>query len=810
MQEKLKFVVDMNKLVLSSTTNIYQTQNFLEQTKYLLNIEVFISKIAETIIKNLNKIEKLTSYDDVSCFMITADGCKQQFLFKFGDKSINTTDNDIIFFEMINKGDDIKQNDMRLKNFLKTHNKFEIDIVNYKRLTKIQDFAKLYIVSNTSGVNLPRLDINQQNIVTTVDKNMMVQGVAGSGKTNVCIEKIIFSACRNYTNKVLYSTFSRGLLNDTKLRVSNYISELEDFVLFYESGCVEFVDNNHKKALENKYGIFFFSEDDEHILYKIKNVINYLKNKVDYLLIQDIYKNVTGINTKIANENYFMKNYIPNIKNHQIKSGLQKLEKVSHETIYKEIFGMINGFCDIKNPLNKMTLNDYVKLRKDSFSSKECEIIYAIGQDYYNFLLQNNMTDINIIARELIKNIASIPKYALSIIDEVQDYSQVALYLLSKISIKMFCVGDALQMINPSYFNFSYLKNLLYEDEFSDVRELKHNYRNTKKIAEIVGNLANINRQTFGVHNFVLESSSIDSGIKTNTIYVEDDDFIKLVAKSSFDNFTFVVDSQKEKEDVKKILQNQEVLTVSEIKGLERDTVVAYNLLSNNKDRWKELENMAINRKTADENSVYRYYYNIFYVGITRAKQNLFVFENSEIPQFEEFFSNNFKRLNSKDSISALNKIVSKIEFTDSEIQERVNEFIKLEQYDNARFIARKVKDDILQKNLLATIDINEQFIQYGHYRDAGIKFWELGLTEQAKSQFILSGDDKLITLIDAVSDKNSSKLDINIVDYYLDLIDNETARDLILDTVKNDFEQLKNSFSEIKKNLKGERNVRK
>ena len=56
MQEKLKFVVDMNKLVLSSTTNIYQTQNFLEQTKYLLNIEVFISKIAETIIKNLNKL----------------------------------------------------------------------------------------------------------------------------------------------------------------------------------------------------------------------------------------------------------------------------------------------------------------------------------------------------------------------------------------------------------------------------------------------------------------------------------------------------------------------------------------------------------------------------------------------------------------------------------------------------------------------------------------------------------------------------------------------------------------------------------
>lgn len=37
----------------------------------------------------------------------------------------------------------------------------------------------------------------------------------------------------------------------------------------------------------------------------------------------------------------------------------------------------------------------------------------------------------------------------------------------------MFCVGDALQMINPSYFSFAYLKKLMYDEDLTSVAETK-------------------------------------------------------------------------------------------------------------------------------------------------------------------------------------------------------------------------------------------------------------------------------------------------------------------------------------------------
>ena len=152
-------------------------------------------------------------------------------------------------------------------------------IKKYKHEVDLRDFIKLYLISNKSGVNLPRLNQTQKQIVETVDKNILVQGVAGSGKTNICIDKIIFTACKNFTGKVLYTTFSRGLLIDTKLKIESYKQDLEQILQDYKNNDILFLDDNHKKALENKVGIYFFSDDDNEIIKKLEKVINYLTNK---------------------------------------------------------------------------------------------------------------------------------------------------------------------------------------------------------------------------------------------------------------------------------------------------------------------------------------------------------------------------------------------------------------------------------------------------------------------------------------------------------------------------------------------------
>ena len=193
----------------------------------------------------------------------------------------------------------------------------------------------------------------------------------------------------------------------------------------------------------------------------------------------------------------------------------------------------------------------------------------------------------------------------------------------------------------------------------------------------------------------------------------------------------------------------------------------------------------------------------MFYVGVSRAKQNIFVVEKVKIQQFEDFFANNFEQRDTKSAVKILNEIVGKIQFTQAEILDRVKEFIKLEQFDNARFMANKITDDIRRKNELSKIDVYKNYIHFGKYREAGIKFWEYGMTDEAKEQFTISKDDNLIELVEACSKNNNGGLNIDIVSYFEDVKDNKLAQKFIVETVQKDIANLKSSFKQIKENFK-------
>jgi len=150
-----------------------------------------------------------------------------KFVFKFGSQINNELNgSDIIFCEFLEK-DKLNESKFSVKEYLKQRKTLNFMIQRINKTQAVQDFNKLYLISNLSGVNLPRLSNLQREIVETVDKNILVQGVAGSGKTNICIDKIIFTACKNFSGKVLYTTFSRGLLIDTKLKVEAYKKDLQ-------------------------------------------------------------------------------------------------------------------------------------------------------------------------------------------------------------------------------------------------------------------------------------------------------------------------------------------------------------------------------------------------------------------------------------------------------------------------------------------------------------------------------------------------------------------------------------------------------
>ena len=801
-----KFEVDMQKVLLSSKSIVKKTENFISQTKYILDIDFFISQIAGNLVKEFDKIfsniDKQKFVNDASCFKIETSDKAFGFLIKFGFQFSEKLSNekDIIFYKFLNNSAEIRQNDIKIRNYLQKKSIFSVFISSTTDLSKDLNFNKLYRLSNSQNINFPLLSAEQLKLVETENQNVIIQGVAGSGKTNVCIEKLVYVASKNYGGKILYTTFSRGLLNDTKLKVDAFKNNLKSFLEKLENNNVVFLDENHKKAIENYLGIFFFV-DEENISKKIKKMISFFENQVDYFLIEDLYKKY--FEEKIfADEEFFVKNYLKNIKNYQISNKLPKLKNLSNEIIYKEIFGLIFGFC-AENKFDIITENEYIELRKNSFQKYECETIYQIALDYQSYISKNNMTDNNFASREMLKNLQKIPRYSLVVADEVQDFSQINLLLFKNIALKLFCTGDALQMINPSYFSFSYLKNLLYEKDIISVAELKNNYRNTLKIQEIIDGLEEINIKKFGTHNFITTGKGIDNNISTTAIYCNDNNFASEIAKNKYDNFTIVVATKEQKQNLRKILKNQEILTVAEIKGLERDVVLLYNLLTDNQSKWELLERIILNKKSADENSVFRYYFNMFYVGISRAKRNLFVLEEKNVSTFSQFFKTYFDCQNSKNTINALSKIVSKIEYTQSEYLERVEEFIKLGQYDNARFTVEKITDDLIRKQELIKIEINENYVHHGKYREAGIKFWEEGMLDEAKKQFTLSGDTILIDLIDALSQNNQSNLNYDIIRYYTDLKDNEIARKFVLETIKRDLKNLQAEQKELHDKIK-------
>lgn len=804
---RIKLNVDTQISVLSSRSQIYKTRQFIDATKHFAGVDFLLQKFAGSIILNVDGLS-----DRASGYSIEVQNGKHVFFFTFGqgaNTALKLSDSDIIFYDYKDSQNLKRKNDQRLLNFLTVGRLFDADVSAAQDPDK--DFDKLYILSNADQVNFPLLNESQRNLVEIEDKNVLVQGVAGSGKTNICISKIVFSACRAYAGKVLYSTFSRGLLLDTQAKVEIFKNNLKGFVKDFHAGNVVFADINHKKAIENKLGVYFSVDSDAKIVEKINEIIAFLDEKVDYMLLEDMYVKHVSADINTVNESYFTKEYVSNIKNHQLAVKLEKIKHLSYEVIYKEIYGMILGCYDTVDPKPMLSLEEYTARRGEGFSSEERRTVYAIAQDYVRHLKQNNLTDNNFISRALIQNAAMIPKYSLAVIDEVQDMTEVSLFLMKTLSRKMFCVGDALQMINPSFFSFAYLKRLLFEKDVVSVAELAHNYRNARRIAEIIDRLGEINVRQFGTHSFVLKGESTDSSPQEVPVYIKDKDFIKTAAAQNFDNFTVIVSGAKEKTALRKILKSQEILTVPEIKGLERDTVVLYNVLSANAEKWRYLERTLINRKSADENSVFRYYFNLFYVGVSRAKRHLFVAEEREIDTFSDFFDNSFRRMTGSEAVTALGGIVSRIELDYEDIIERITQFVGLGQYDNARFAADKISDDKERTYRLEGIDIYEKFIAHGKYREAGIRFWEIGRSEDAKKYFALSGDAILSRLVDACAGEDSKGLDIDILNFLPEVAGNGVATKLILQTVNNDLQRLKerqkninNRFVKIKEKRNG------
>ena len=652
-------------------------------------------------------------------------------------------------------------------------------------------YTKLYRTFS-SETNLPLLDDLQRKIVFTEGKNMLVQGIAGSGKTNLCIDKILFAAAMNYGGRTLYSTYSRGLLLDVRTKVEAYLRSLKEYYAAYAAGKATVSGDSEIFAVERLLGVPLSSA--EGVAPQLARIIDYLENKVDYLLLEDIFRASLGERVR-ADESTFI-DYLKNTKNYNLLQRRKKSE-VADEVLYKEIYGFIFG----KATTRPITKEEYVLARKGAFSRYDAEFIYDLSEEYLSEIRARSLLDLNLACAEVI--LPSIPTYSLAILDEVQDFTERQLAFFRALAVKLFCVGDASQMVNPAYFSFARLKDLLYKKDVTDVEELSYNYRNSPEIAGVVAALSDLNRATFGVHGFVLSAEAVASEAGSFAVTFKTADFAKRIARERTDNFTVVVATAREKEALREILPKKEILTISEIKGLERDTVVLYNVLSSNKDKFHALARTEIDRKGADENSIYRYYFNLFYVGVSRARRHLFVAEEGEMAQFSDFFKKNFRSLTTADAVTKLKETVGSTLVDQEEHKRRAEEFTRLGQYDNAIHAANNLVNDKEREQAIRNVTIWRDYVSHGDYIGAGVAYWEGGDLENAKKYFDLGGERDLAELLDAASGGTDERLDYNILRYYDRLKGNASVMRIIHSLLKRDIDTIKLTTRETSRKLK-------
>ena len=91
--------------------------------------------------------------------------------------------------------------------------------------------------------------------------------------------------------------------------------------------------------------------------------------------------------------------------------------------------------------------------------------------------------------------------------------------------------------------------------------------------------------------------------------------------------------------------------------------------------------------------------------------QLIFVFETENVSNFNEFFDKHFDTLDGENSFEKFENVISKLEIDDDEILERINEFIKLGQFDNAKFYAEKIENDYESHQQIEKINIHKDYI---------------------------------------------------------------------------------------------------
>ena len=462
----------------------------------------------------------------------------------------------------------------------------------------------------------------EQNKVirNTEDKNLIVEGIAGSGKTSVALHRIAFLLYRipNLTSGNVVVFTPNKVFSEY---ISNVLPELgEDNtydMTFYDLLCQNineykdiedftgFISRYYKGNVTN-YDMIKYKQSDDII----KDIDNYIANLLDNVCFMDnlTFDNFIEVDKEELNTMLKYKyNRFPLFE--RVKEIAKRIASNNYEgstknasAIMKKLKDIINIKLDLKYIINDFYSSDFFKY-KDKLSDK-----YLFYEDACIFLYIKSLLvgfNTNHVIREIV-------------IDEAQDYNKLQ-YLIIKKTFKTSnytILGDTNQTINP-YYKYDSLEELASIFDSSKYITLTKTYRSTGKIIDYTNKILGLNHVT------AIRNDKASDIIFRNNVgkddFLRDIEYLKNISKSiaiitkNDSEASYVYDLLKDDcsaaliDGFSHIKRDLVIVPAYVAKGLEFDSVIIYTDVDNkysNDDKY------------------------LFYVACTRAQHNLIVYNN--------------------------------------------------------------------------------------------------------------------------------------------------------------------------------------
>lgn len=514
--------------------------------------------------------------------------------------------------------------------------------ITLKRQYTIQDGKLLHIFDNNINIDDELLqevlasesDDKMKNIVNTIqaeqntvirntdDKNLIVQGIAGSGKTSVALHRIAFLLYKienlNSNNVLIFSpnkVFSEYISNvlpelgedntmqttindflDMEIKEFNHVETFTDFIER------SYTNKDDFEFIKYKQSDIVYEDIDEYIDNICQNIrfkedlftrdYSYTISELNYMLNVRYEKFSLGERIKFMAEKISENNFNGSVsRSKKIARELYDRLSISLDLVMIYINFFTSRFSKIKRDIS------YIKSNKKMLNYDDaCLYVYMKCRLYgYNY---------NTYIKEIV-------------IDEAQDYSLGQLKLISKIfrNASYTILGDINQTINP-YYKYESLADICKILPDSKYIELSKTYRSSQEIVEFSNQVLKLNhvsaiRRSENIPVIMRDDRNIEKQLREDVTECEKYGKSMAIITKNQEECDYIYEMLKDMgiskvDDSKKTFNRKfKVIPVYMAKGLEFDSVIIYTDKNN--------------KYTEDEKYLY-------YVAITRAQHKLIVY----------------------------------------------------------------------------------------------------------------------------------------------------------------------------------------